>query len=506
MRIREWIVGSAVIPQPRLAGRRQAQPSADGFISEDITMAIEKKLLIDGELTDSAQRLDIIDPAQGKVYTSVPRATKDDADRAIAAAKAAQPAWAALSLAQRRGRLEQLADLVKEHADELARSLVQEQGKPLAEARMEIGFAEVFIRHFAQIELPVEVAQDDADFRIEVHHKPLGVVVGITPWNFPVLISLFKVAPALLLGNTFILKPSPTTPVTVLKVAALAQNIFPRGVLNVLVDANDLGAYLSGHPDVAKISFTGSTATGKKIMQGAASTLKRLTLELGGNDAGIVLPDVDVPAVAQKIFDSAFFNCGQVCIALKRIYAHADIYDELCAALAKIADAAKIGNGLEEGTQIGPLQNAMQYEKAQHFLRIAAEDGKIIAGGTVPGGAGYFIRPTIVRDIQDGSELVDVEQFAPILPIIKFTDVEKAVASANALTYGLGGSVWSADTDKAYKLAQRLESGTVWVNHHLHFGPNIPFCGAKESGIGVEFSEAGLKEFSQTAVISIAKH
>lgn len=468
-------------------------------------MAIEQKLLIDGQLVDSELRLEVIDPATGKAFTSVPRASRADADRAVAAARAAQPGWAALGLAERRRRLHQLADMVQEHADELARSLVQEQGKPLAEASMEIGFAQVFIRHFADIELPVQVVQDDAELRVEVHHKPLGVVVGITPWNFPVLISLFKVAPALLLGNTFILKPSPTTPATVLKIAALARDIFPRGVFNVLVDANDLGAYLSGHADIAKISFTGSTATGKKIMQGAASTLKRLTLELGGNDAGIVLDDVDVPAVAKKIFDSAFFNCGQVCIALKRIYAHADIYDALCTELASLADAAKIGSGLEEGTQIGPLQNAMQYEKARHFLEVARRDGKIIAGGTLPEGEGYFVRPTIVRDIADGSELVDLEQFAPILPIIRFTDVEQAVARANALSYGLGGSVWSADVDKAYALAQRLESGTVWINHHLHFGPHIPFCGAKESGIGVEFSEAGLKEFAQVAVISIAR-
>jgi len=295
-------------------------------------MTIEQKLLIDGQLIDSEQRLDIIDPAFGTIYTTVPRASKIDADNAIVAAKTAHPGWAALPLDERRARLTLFADIVKEHADELTRSLVREQGKPLAEASMEIAFAEIFIRHFAQIELPVDVVQDDDDFRIEVHHKALGVVVGITPWNFPVLISLFKVAPALLLGNTFILKPSPTTPVTVLKIAALAKDIFPRGVFNVLVDANDLGAYLSAHADVAKISFTGSTATGKKIMQGAASTLKRLTLELGGNDAGIILGDVDVASVAQKIFDSAFFNCGQVCIAMKRVYAHASIYDELCTA------------------------------------------------------------------------------------------------------------------------------------------------------------------------------
>jgi acyl-CoA reductase-like NAD-dependent aldehyde dehydrogenase len=480
--------------------RRRIQPDP----KEDI-MALPQKLLINGELIDGPLRLDVIDPAAGAPFTTVPRASATQAEAAIAAAKAAQPGWAALPAEKRRDCLNKLADAVEANASELARTLVQEQGKPLPEAEAEVSFTAIFLRHFANLELPVEVVQDDDTLRVEVHHKALGVVVGIAPWNFPLLIGANKLAPALILGNTFVLKPPPTAPVTSLMLGALAKDIFPHGVVNVLADQNDLGPLLTSHPDVAKISFTGSTATGRKIAQSGASQLKRLTLELGGNDAGIVMGDVDVAAVAPKIFGSAFMNCGQVCIAMKRVYAHSSIYDQLCEALAKLADEAIVGDGLEQGTQIGPLQNKTQYEKAKRYLEIAKRDGKIIAGGDILDKAGYFLRPTIVRDIEDGSELVDQEQFAPILPIIKYDDLDDAVRRANASEYGLGGSVWSADSEKAYAVAKKIESGTVWVNHHLHFGPHIPFGGAKQSGIGVEFSVEGLKEFSQTSVISIAR-
>jgi aldehyde dehydrogenase (NAD+) len=451
------------------------------------------------------QRLEVINPATGAAFTTVARTSAAEIDPIVAAAKEAQLHWAKVPLAERRLYIERLADAIRDSAEDLSSTLVREQGKPLAEAKIEIGATEAFARYFAAVAIPIDVVQDDAEYRIEIHRKPLGVVVGITPWNFPVLISSNKLVPALLMGNSFILKPSPTTPVTLAKIVSLAATIFPKNLVQLVIDANDLGAALTGHPDVAKISFTGSTATGKKIMQNAASTLKRLTLELGGNDAAIVLGDVDIKSTAQKIFNSAFFNCGQVCIALKRAYVHSSIYDELCAELAKLAEAAKVGDGLDASTTIGPLQNAMQFDKAKHFLAVARKDGKIIAGGEAVDGPGYFVRPTIVRDIDDSSELVAIEQFAPILPIVRFDDLDDIIRRANDTPYGLGGSVWSGDVDKALAIAQRIESGTVWVNHHLHFGPHIPFGGAKESGIGVEFSLDGIKEFSQTTVISLAK-
>lgn len=463
------------------------------------------KLLIGGELVDGDSTMDVIEPAAGVPFTSVPRGSVRQANAAVAAAKMAQPGWAALSLEERRSYLTAFADAIHANADALTRMLVREQGKPLTEAAGEIAFTEVFIRHFNTIDVPVEILQDDETKRVELHRKPLGVVCAIMPWNFPVLLAAFKFPAALLMGNTFVLKPAPTTPVTSLMLGHLAKDIFPAGVFNVVTDLNDLGPTFTDHPDVAKVSFTGSGVTGKKVMAAAASTLKRISLELGGNDASIVLDDVDVSVAAPRIFSGAFLNAGQVCIAIKRVYAHSSIYDALCDELAKLANAAIVGDGLQQGTQIGPVQNAAQYEKAKSFLAAAHREGRVIAGGEPVEGDGYFIRPTIVRDIEDGAMLVDQEQFAPILPIIKFDDVNEALARTNSSDYGLGGSVWSSDVNRAYDIAKQIDSGMVWVNQHLDFGPHIPFGGAKQSGIGMELGHDGMLEFSQTAVINISK-
>jgi acyl-CoA reductase-like NAD-dependent aldehyde dehydrogenase len=276
-------------------------------------------------------------------------------------------------------------------------------------------------------------------------------------------------------------------------------------VVNVITDANDLGAPLTAHPDIRKVSFTGSTSTGAKVMAGAANLLKRITLELGGNDAGIVLDDVNPKETAPQLFQSAFQNSGQVCIAMKRLYVHESIYDEMCAELAKLAEDAIIGDGLEQGTQLGPLQNKMQYDKVKDLIEDARKDGQIIAGGTTPDQKGYFIRPTIVRDISDGTRLVDEEQFGPVLPVIKYSDPEDAVARANASPYGLGGSVWSKDTDRAYALADKMDAGTIWVNKHAELDPMIPFGGSKMSGVGTELGTDGLEEFTQLKIINMAR-
>ncbi|TPQ26757.1 aldehyde dehydrogenase family protein [Cupriavidus pinatubonensis] len=462
-------------------------------------------LLIDGKLVQGNATLDVVNPATGEVFTTVARATEREAAAAIAAAKAAQPAWGSLALEQRRALLLRFADELEANAEDLAASLVLEQGKPLAEARQELQFAQAFVRHIAGLSLPVSVVQDDATHRIELHHKPLGVVAAIAAWNFPVLIAAYKLAPALLMGNTVVLKPAPTTPLAALQMGAILKDIFPAGVVNVITDANDLGSFLTSHPDIAKVSFTGSTATGKKVMASAGPGLKRITLELGGNDAAIVLDDANVDDIAPKIFGSAFYNCGQVCLALKRLYVHASIHNQLCEALAELARQAVVGNGADEGVTIGPLQNAMQYDKAGRFLAAARHDGKILAGGALLNGDGYFVAPTIVRDLHDQSELVAQEQFAPILPVLRYDAIDEAVVRANASPYGLGGSVWSADEDRARAVAQRLQVGTAWVNHHLHFGPHIPLVGAKESGVGVEFGTEGLAEYAQLSVINIAR-
>ena len=462
------------------------------------------KLLINGDLVDGDQTMPVLNPATEEVLAECPRGSTAQLNEAVAAAKAAFPAWAATDIGARRKIIGQMADLIEANASELARMLTQEQGKPLAEATGEVGGMLAFFRYFATLDLSMKVIEDSSERRVELHRKPLGVVGAIIPWNYPLLLLAFKLPPALLAGNTMVVKPAPTTPLSSLHFAALIKDLLPPGVVNFVTDANDLGDTLTAHPDVAKISFTGSTATGRKVMASASNTLKRVTLELGGNDAGIVLDDADPAAIAPAIFEGAFQNSGQVCLAIKRLYVHESVYDRMCDELAKLADDAVVDDGLKQGTRLGPLQNKMQFEKVKAFLEDARASGKIVAGGEVPDRAGYFIRPTIVRDIAEGSRIVDEEQFGPVLPLIKFTDDSDALRRANATTYGLGGSVWSSDKERAHDLAVQMEAGTVWVNQHLQLMPNVPFGGAKSSGIGRELGEEGLAEFTQLQVINVA--
>ena len=279
----------------------------------------------------------------------------------------------------------------------------------------------------------------------------------------------------------------------------------PAGVINVVTDENDLGAALTRHPDVAKISFTGSTETGKKIMASAAGTIKRLTLELGGNDPAIILPDVDVKDTAAKIFNGAFMNAGQVCMAVKRVYVHKDIYDEFCDELARRAKQTVVDDGMHQGADMGPIQNKAQYKKVKALIKSARKDGTVLCGGVVKNRKGYFVNPVIVRDVKDGDDIVDQEQFGPILPVIRFSSVKSVTRKANGLDYGLGASVWSGDAAKAKKIASKIQSGTVWVNQCVNIGPHIPMAGFKSSGLGVEQSQEGLDEYTQIQVMNIAR-
>jgi acyl-CoA reductase-like NAD-dependent aldehyde dehydrogenase len=462
------------------------------------------KLLINGRLEDGESEMDVINPATEEILSTCPRASKAQLDKAVAAAKAAFPAWSATPIAERKKVLNAIADVVEANAGELARLLTQEQGKPLADATAEAYGLAAFFRYFTSLDLPTKVIEESEGRKVEMRRKPLGVIGAIIPWNFPLILIGLKLPAALLAGNTVVLKPAPTTPLSTLRLAELLKDVVPAGVLNVITDANDLGGELTKHPDVRKISFTGSTATGKKVMAGAAETLKRITLELGGNDAGIVLDDVDPKTAAPKIFEGAFQNSGQVCIAMKRLYVHESIYDEMCNELVALANAAVVGDGLEQGTKLGPLQNRMQFEKVKDILEDARKHGTVLAGGETPE-KGFFIRPTIVRDISDGTRLVDEEQFGPVLPVIKYSDPEDALARANASPYGLGGSIWSSDIARAHGFAERMDAGTVWINKHIDLGPHIPFGGAKQSGLGTEMGEEGLAEFTQLQVINAAR-
>ena len=463
------------------------------------------QMLIGGRMVEGEHSLDVINPATGKVFTTVARASVAQADSAIAVAKAAAPLWAATSMDDRRKAVLALADAIAARGDEIARLLTAEQGKPLAEAQGELAWTDGYLRHYCTLDLPDRVIQDDAAAYIAVKHKPLGVVVGIIAWNFPLLVACWKIGPAVLAGNCIVLKPAPSTPATALLLGEICKDIFPAGVINIIADDNDLGPHLTTHPDVAKVGFTGSTATGKRIMASGADTLKRLTLELGGNDPAIVLEDVDVKETAQAIFSNAFLNNGQVCLAVKRAYVHSDIYEAMCSELAALAEAAIVDDGNKQGTQIGPIQNRAQFEKVQGLLDTVRDDGKIIAGGTVMDRDGYFIRPTIVRDVTDGDRIVDEEQFGPILPVIRFDNVDDVIRRANASETGLGGSVWSKDLAKATDIAGRIESGQVWVNQHIAIGPHIPMAGFKASGLGVEQSVEGFAEYTQVQVINVAR-
>jgi acyl-CoA reductase-like NAD-dependent aldehyde dehydrogenase len=461
-------------------------------------------LLIDGNLVEGSATIEVVNPATGEAFATAPRADAAQLEQAIASARRAFPAWAALGVPERSAMLVALAEAMQARFAEFARLLTQEQGKPLPEAQFEIGGAIAALRAFAEMDLPMETLRETATDRIVLQRTPLGVVAAITPWNFPMLLLMMKVAPALLAGNTVIAKPAPTTPLTTLLFGEVAAAILPPGVLSTIVDLNDLGATLTAHPDIAKVSFTGSTPTGKKVMEAAAGTLKRLTLELGGNDAAIVLDDVDVKAVAPQIFRAATLNAGQVCLAAKRVYAPAALYDELCDELARLAQEAIVDDGLKQGTQIGPIQNRQQFEKLKEFLDDAKATGKVIAGGEPLDREGYFIAPTIVRDIADDAKLVREEQFGPVLPVLSYELIEDAIARANDTDFGLGGTIWTSNPERGFEVAQKIEAGTVWINKYLDLPFDVPFGGAKQSGIGAELGREGLEEFTQAKVINMS--
>ena len=464
---------------------------------------IEFKLLINGSLVAGDASMPVINPATEVIIAQCPRASERQLNEAVAAAKIAFPKWAATPYEERRKALLRIADRIDQHQAELAHILTQEQGKPLPDAAGEVAGMAGFFRYFASLELPIKIIEDSAERKVETHQMPLGVIAAIVPWNFPLLLAAFKIPPALLTGNTLVLKPAPTTPLATLKFGELIVDLLPPGVLNIVADANDLGDLITKHPDIRKIAFTGSTATGQKVMANAASTLKRITLELGGNDPAIVLDDADPQVIAPAIFQAAFWNSGQVCLGLKRLYVHDSLYEPMVSALAALAKAAVVGDGMNAGVQLGPLQNKAHFEKVSILLENARVTGTVVVGGGKIDRPGYFIHPTVVRDITDGARLVDEEQFAPILPVIRYTDLDEVIKRANNTNFGLGASVWSSNAVRAREVALRLEAGTVWINKHIDVGPHIAFGGAKHSGIGVELGNQGLFEYTQLKVINM---
>lgn len=462
-------------------------------------------LSVNGMLFDSANYLDVINPATEEVVAPCPVITRGQFEEVVQGAQCAYESWRNVPLDERRKTLIAIAEVIEQHSEELARILTAEQGKPYdAALNMEVAGSAIWCRTMSEMDIPVEVLSDSGTKRVELRHEPIGVVGGIVAWNAPLIISLWKLVPALLAGNSIIIKPSPYTPLTTLRFGELIQQVLPPGLVSIVTGTDELGQWMTEHPGIHKISFTGSVPTGKKVMQSASDTLKRITLELGGNDAGILLPDVDPKQVAEKVFWSAFANSGQICSALKRLYVHEDIYEETCQALVDVANTVKMGNGMDEGVALGPVQNKMQFEKVASLITEAREQGgRFLCGGEIPDGRGYFIPVTLIAGMTDGDRVVDEEPFGPVLPIIKYADVDDAIARANNTIYGLGASVWSTDMDAAIDVANRLEAGMVWVNEHSTVSPVEPFGGIKQSGMGVENSELGLLEFTHMKMVSI---
>ena len=471
-------------------------------------MTTNYKNLIDGELVTTSDTMEVLNPANEEVIGTVPACGQAELDRAVAAARKAFKSWSKKPIEDRRAVIQQISGAIKENADELYRLLTQEQGKPHEQAKGEIYGAAGMVAAQSTLSLDDEI-NEDSDTRLSrTRRVPVGVVGGIVPWNFPVMMAMQKIAPAMLSGCTIVLKPSPFTPLATLRIAELIKDIVPAGVVNIITGEDMLGPMITEHPDIDKITFTGSTATGKKIMEGASKDLKRITLELGGNDASIVLPDADVEKVAEQLFWSSFSNAGQVCIAAKRIYIHEDIYDDLSKAIAEYAKGVTVGDGSQQGTGVGPIQNRKQFERVKELIQDAKDNGyKFLTGGEGqdPSGTGYYVPITILDNPPEDARIVAEEQFGPVMPLMKFATEDEAIQRANASEYGLAGAVWTRDTDKGVAIAEQLETGTVWVNEYMHLSPFAPFGGHKQSGFGAEYGKEGLSEFTYPQVITVKK-
>ncbi|MCM2293944.1 aldehyde dehydrogenase family protein [Allorhizobium sp. BGMRC 0089] len=462
-------------------------------------------LIIGGMTVPTYTHMEVRNPASGGIVGMAPKATHEHLDLAVRTAEKAFEAWSILSSEQRADACHAVAQKIEDNAEDLAQLITREQGKPLNGngSRWEIGGAIAWARHTASLDMPIEVLQDNNDGKVELLRKPLGVVGSITPWNYPVMIAIWHILPAIRTGNTVVIKPSPFTPLSTIRLVELMNEVLPPGVVNCVTGEDFLGAAMSSHKSIRKIVFTGSCATGQNIMKTAARTMKRLTLEMGGNDAGIVLPDVIPEQIVENLFWGAFLNGGQTCAALKRLYVHETVYEDVCTKLADYAKRIQVGDGLLEDNLLGPVQNKKQLDKVVELVEQAKRDGGrvLIGGKSEHKGPGYFYPVTLVADLKNGSRLVDEEQFGPVLPIIKYSDLDEAIALANDNPNGLGGSVWTRDLKKGAEIASRMECGSVWINKHGAIQPNAPFGGTNTSGFGVEFATEGLKEFTDIQVI-----
>jgi acyl-CoA reductase-like NAD-dependent aldehyde dehydrogenase len=470
-------------------------------------MTQKYSMTIDGKSVAVDRYREIKNPANGTPVGLCPEGTTQHLEAAVDAAEKAFRSWRQVDDAKRAAACQAIAKVVTDNAPELAKLLTLEQGKPLKGlgSEFELGGCAAWAGYTAGLSLPTKVLENSAKSHIEMQRAPIGVVGSITPWNWPLMIAIWHIVPAVRTGNTVVIKPSPFTPLGTLRMIELINTVLPPGVVNAIAGGDELGAQLSQHPRVGKVVFTGSIATGKKVMASAAPTLKPLTLELGGNDPGIVLPDANVEQLAEPMFWGAFINSGQTCGALKRLYVHDDVFDRTCNALVEFAKKIPMGDGMQAGNLLGPLQNERQYKRVIELVDDAKRrGGKCLLGGEPASGPGYFYPITLMTGIEDGVRLVDEEQFGPVLPIIRYRDLDDVIRRANGTEFGLDASVWGSDKAQLAQVAARLEAGTVFINKHADIAPHVPFGGIKCSGLGVEFGEEGLEAYTTIKVINAA--
>ncbi|MFI2780441.1 aldehyde dehydrogenase family protein [Streptomyces sp. ALB3] len=436
-------------------------------------------------------RLPVLDPATGEAFDEVPD-QQCELDAVVHRSHEAWRSWRTDSAA-RTGALLAAADAVEASGDALASLLTREQGKPLTESYAEVARTAARLRYFAELYPGPQPIADGRPVHSEIRWRPLGPVAAIVPWNFPLQLASAKFAPALAAGNTVVLKPSPFTPLATRLLGSVISAVLPEDVLTVVTGREPLGARLASHPGIRHVTFTGSVPTGRAVAKGAADTLTRVTLELGGNDAAILLEDVDVERIADRLFWAAFRNCGQVCMAVKRVYAPARLCSRVVEALAHRARTVVVGPGLDPGSEMGPVNNAPQLARVERCTARALADGaRVAAGGRRLDRPGYFFAPTVLTDVPSHSPVVTDEQFGPVLPVLPYARLDEAVEAANGTGFGLGGSVWGTDLDEAEAVADRLECGTAWINHHAELSLAQPFAGTGRSGLGVAGGPWGL--------------
>jgi betaine-aldehyde dehydrogenase/aminobutyraldehyde dehydrogenase len=470
-----------------------------------VTVA-QRKMFVDGEFVDalSGETMEVLNPATGEVIAEVPRAGEEDVDRAVAAAETAWESWREKTPKDRMELLLKLADLIDDNAEELARLESQNVGKPWWVAVDEPGMMSDNLRFFAGAARNLEgkaAAEYVEGYTSMIRREPLGVVAGIAPWNYPLFMVIWKMGPALAAGNVQIIKPAEQTPLTTLRFVELAQEVLPKGVLQVVTgDGVPAGDRLVRHPAVRLVSLTGDTATGKLIAKNAADTVKRVHLELGGKAPMVVLDDADPATVGEAIKIGGYFNSGQDCTASSRILVSDRIWDDVLSSTVTAVEGMSVGDpGTDDEVGMGPVISAEQQERVLGFVeRAIAAKATVVTGGGAVGDRGFFVAPTVVTDVAQDSEIVQNEVFGPVVTMQRFASDEEAVAMANDVRYGLAASVFSENVGRAMKVAGRLDFGTVWVNEHLFpLTAEMPHGGFKESGYGKDMSLYSMEEYTR---------